>query len=220
MSTMAYVDNNSDTTGVGRHHSSKMHDQTELSFQTEKPIHPKSAEALCTSTTSPYQEGDIGHDSPAILLPSPCPSDHASPHTTVLTPPGVSYSDGGSPRQTIMPTPPSAVYSEADRLPHTTVLTPPSVVYSDEDSRPHTTVLSPLRVLYSDGGSPPADQYDNQHYYEGGAEAQPSPDSVGQITMPKPVSATPLLPPCRVCGEKASGFHYGVNTCEACKVRF
>ncbi len=29
----------------------------------------------------------------------------------------------------------------------------------------------------------------------------------------------PFLPPCRVCGEKASGFHYGVNTCEACKVR-
>jgi hypothetical protein len=28
----------------------------------------------------------------------------------------------------------------------------------------------------------------------------------------------PLLPPCRICGEKASGFHYGANTCEACKV--
>ncbi|CAI9722851.1 vitamin D3 receptor-like isoform X2 [Octopus vulgaris] len=26
-----------------------------------------------------------------------------------------------------------------------------------------------------------------------------------------------VLPPCRICGEKASGFHYGVNTCEACK---
>lgn len=26
------------------------------------------------------------------------------------------------------------------------------------------------------------------------------------------------LPPCRVCGEKASGLHYGVYTCEACKV--
>ncbi|KAK7487981.1 hypothetical protein BaRGS_00020726 [Batillaria attramentaria] len=25
------------------------------------------------------------------------------------------------------------------------------------------------------------------------------------------------LPPCRVCGAAASGFHYGVNTCEACK---
>lgn len=31
------------------------------------------------------------------------------------------------------------------------------------------------------------------------------------------VTAGPLLPPCRVCGEKASGFHYGANTCEACK---
>lgn len=26
------------------------------------------------------------------------------------------------------------------------------------------------------------------------------------------------LPPCRICRKKASGFHYGVNTCEACKV--
>jgi Zinc finger, C4 type (two domains) len=29
----------------------------------------------------------------------------------------------------------------------------------------------------------------------------------------------PMLPPCRICAEKASGFHYGANTCEACKVR-
>lgn len=27
------------------------------------------------------------------------------------------------------------------------------------------------------------------------------------------------LPPCRICGDRASGFHYGANTCEACKVR-
>ncbi|BFZ05222.1 hypothetical protein BsWGS_08261 [Bradybaena similaris] len=25
------------------------------------------------------------------------------------------------------------------------------------------------------------------------------------------------LPPCRVCGDQAAGFHYGANTCEACK---
>lgn len=32
-------------------------------------------------------------------------------------------------------------------------------------------------------------------------------------------AAEPMLPPCRICSEKASGFHYGANTCEACKVR-
>ena len=28
----------------------------------------------------------------------------------------------------------------------------------------------------------------------------------------------PSLPPCRVCGGKASGYHYGVNTCQGCRV--
>lgn len=36
--------------------------------------------------------------------------------------------------------------------------------------------------------------------------------------VPPTPSLPPMLPPCRVCGEKASGFHYGANTCEACKV--
>lgn len=49
--------------------------------------------------------------------------------------------------------------------------------------------------------------------YSGMDSSQDSPDSAQQ-----PTSSTPFLPPCRVCGEKASGFHYGVNTCEACKV--
>lgn len=40
--------------------------------------------------------------------------------------------------------------------------------------------------------------------------------------LQKPVRTAPtntsLLPPCRVCQEPGAGFHYGVNTCEACKV--
>ena len=34
-----------------------------------------------------------------------------------------------------------------------------------------------------------------------------------------PVSRPHVLPPCKVCGAQATGFHYGANTCEACKVR-
>lgn len=30
----------------------------------------------------------------------------------------------------------------------------------------------------------------------------------------------PILPPCSICEEKSSGYHYGANTCEACKVPF
>jgi len=26
-----------------------------------------------------------------------------------------------------------------------------------------------------------------------------------------------ILPPCKICDEKSSGYHYGANTCEACK---
>lgn len=33
-----------------------------------------------------------------------------------------------------------------------------------------------------------------------------------------PKGAPLQLPPCRICGGKASGIHYGVNSCEACKV--
>ena len=48
--------------------------------------------------------------------------------------------------------------------------------------------------------------------------ADPVSMTTGSVsTATDSVSQHPL-PPCRICGDKASGFHYGANTCEACKV--
>uniref|UniRef100_A0A2C9L271 Nuclear receptor domain-containing protein n=1 Tax=Biomphalaria glabrata TaxID=6526 RepID=A0A2C9L271_BIOGL len=33
----------------------------------------------------------------------------------------------------------------------------------------------------------------------------------------KEVNNTSILPPCQVCAGDSSGYHYGANTCEACK---
>ena len=45
----------------------------------------------------------------------------------------------------------------------------------------------------------------------------------GQYTEQKNTSIKdkqmPDLPPCLVCGDKATGVHFGAITCEACKVR-
>ena len=43
--------------------------------------------------------------------------------------------------------------------------------------------------------------------------SSPGVTSVTHLPMPMKLS----LPPCRVCGGKASGFHYGVNTCQGCR---
>lgn len=46
--------------------------------------------------------------------------------------------------------------------------------------------------------------------------ASPSSGVSGTVPSPKETSA-PLALECRVCSDKASGFHYGVHACEGCK---
>lgn len=43
--------------------------------------------------------------------------------------------------------------------------------------------------------------------------------SVNDQLGPTKIIDPPMLPPCKVCGNAASGIHYGVITCEPCKVR-
>ncbi|XP_076116122.1 nuclear receptor ROR-beta-like isoform X1 [Mytilus galloprovincialis] len=50
--------------------------------------------------------------------------------------------------------------------------------------------------------NPPGKVRSIRKYFKNSRQHPPNPDA---------------LPPCRVCGEKASGLHYGVNTCEPCK---
>ena len=70
--------------------------------------------------------------------------------------------------------------------------------YSAPSDTQHHIPESPSTPITSQNGSPPPEKKMRAKY--------------------KP-SRPPVLPPCRVCGDRASGFHYGVNTCEACKVR-
>ncbi|KAH3883471.1 hypothetical protein DPMN_007428 [Dreissena polymorpha] len=54
----------------------------------------------------------------------------------------------------------------------------------------------------------------------GGASESKEPKTSNRKAKSNAGAETLLLPPCKVCGGKASGFHFGVITCEACKTFF
>ncbi|KAL4217522.1 hypothetical protein ACF0H5_023971 [Mactra antiquata] len=72
-----------------------------------------------------------------------------------------------------------------------------------------TTVLSPISTVDS------SSYHSDLQLCDSRTEQSRSKDTV--LNNGKPLYTTELQVLCRICGDRASGFHYGVHSCEGCK---
>ncbi|XP_070199488.1 retinoic acid receptor gamma-like isoform X2 [Littorina saxatilis] len=164
---------------------------------------------------SPSTSGNFVHSPNSSFAPSPsaCGQFMSSPSSSAsFGPPPVHSFKAASPSVPFVPSAstsfnPLVPASNFPFLDTVTVKQEPSELMSSLSSTSphHPSLLSPRCMGGKRSMSPP-----------------PSPSGSMNIKRERPSSpgrtvSGNLLPPCRICLDKASGFHYGLNTCEACK---
>lgn len=85
----------------------------------------------------------------------------------------------------------------------------------------HGDLNSPIEPIVQDV-STAASFHENLSELEQSRKLLKQKDGLSHLKVkPKKIyTYEPILPPCKVCGAKASGYHFGAITCEACKVFF
>lgn len=151
------------------------------------------------------------------------------------SPPRPSFPPYSSPKNS---PPRSGYYSGSPSDTYYSNGSPPSTV-ADGYVYPPTSTAYPIPQIKTERASPcstPTPHHVDTHPYSRPASGSPRAarrlaDSAAAAGGGGKLSGSPsgspsatrrahVLPPCKVCGVQATGFHYGVNTCEACKVYY
>ncbi|XP_076450705.1 retinoic acid receptor gamma-like isoform X2 [Babylonia areolata] len=173
--------------------------------------------SLQCSAAPPTSSRAFYPPTPVSQVPSP---SGFVPATTTGT-----FMSSPSPVSTFVPSPPSLSSLSHAPSPSTSSFTPsPSTHFAASPPAAFTFTPSPAKPVTPEASplSPPVTiKCEEDSSFPGSPQCRQSKPHLGlQAGRPaspgKTVSGS-LLPPCKICLDKASGFHYGLNTCEACK---